>query len=35
MELLTRIAGALERLAPLPPAAPDFGSAEAFVWHPE
>ncbi len=34
-ELLARIAGALERLAP--PAKPrlDFSSAEAFVWHPE
>ena len=32
---LTRIAGALERLAPPPPAAPDFAAAEAFVWHPE
>jgi uncharacterized protein len=30
-----RIADALERLAPLPPSAPDFVSAEAFVWHPE
>ena len=30
--LLTRIAEALERLAPAPHAAPDF-SAEAFVWH--
>jgi uncharacterized protein len=34
-ELLARIAGALERLAPPPPAAPDFAAAEAFVWHPE
>ncbi len=33
--LLTRIAGALERLAPPPPGAPDFAGAEAFVWHPE
>jgi uncharacterized protein len=32
-ELLTRIAAALERLAPPPVAAPDFDSAEAFVWH--
>ncbi len=30
--LLTRIAEALERLAPAPPPAPDFASAEAFVW---
>jgi predicted AAA+ superfamily ATPase len=34
-ELLARIAGALERIAPPPPAAPDFAAAEAFVWHPE
>jgi uncharacterized protein len=34
-ELLALIAGALERLAPPPPAAPDFAAAEAFVWHPE
>ncbi len=33
--LLTRIAGALERLAPPAPAVPDFAGAEAFVWHPE
>ncbi|HXX51765.1 MAG TPA: ATP-binding protein [Xanthobacteraceae bacterium] len=33
--LLTRIAGALERLAPAVSGAPDFGAAEAFVWHPE
>ena len=31
---LMRIADALERLAPQPPAAPDFASADAFVWHP-
>ncbi len=30
--LLTRIAAALERMAPAPLAAPEFG-AEAFVWH--
>ena len=30
--LLTRIAEALERLAPAPPPAPDFTLAEAFVW---
>ena len=29
---LTRIAEALERLAPPPPPAPDFAAAEAFVW---
>jgi uncharacterized protein len=34
-ELLARIAGALERLAPPAPRAPDFSAAEAFVWHPE
>ena len=34
-EMLTRIAGALERLAPAVPAAPDFAGAEAFVWHPD
>ncbi len=30
--LANRIADALERLAPQTPAAPDFASAEAFVW---
>ncbi len=30
---LARIAAALERLAPPPPPAPDFGAADAFVWH--
>src|ERR1700723_2537011 len=34
-EILGRIAAALERLAPQAPAAPDFASAEAFIWHPE
>src|SRR6516225_4429763 len=34
-ELLGRIAGALERLAPALPAAADFAGAEAFVWHPD
>jgi predicted AAA+ superfamily ATPase len=34
-DLLERIAGALERLAPGVPAAPDFTAAEAFVWYPE
>jgi uncharacterized protein len=33
--VLERIAEALERLAPSPPAAPDFLAAEAFVWHPD
>ncbi|MBM3625259.1 MAG: DUF815 domain-containing protein, partial [Alphaproteobacteria bacterium] len=31
-QLLARIAGALERLAPPNPEAPDFAAAEAFVW---
>jgi uncharacterized protein len=31
---LTRIANALERLAPLPPSAVDLTQADAFVWHP-
>lgn len=30
--ILERIAGALERLAPPPPSAPDFSQAEAYVW---
>jgi predicted AAA+ superfamily ATPase len=30
---LTRIAEALERLAPAPALAPDFATAEAFLWH--
>ena len=30
---LKRIAAALERMAPAPQAAPEFGAAEAFVWH--
>ena len=32
-DTLTRIAEALERMAPAPLAAPDFDSASAFVWH--
>ena len=32
---LTRIAEALERLAPPPTAAPDLSGADAFIWHPE
>ena len=32
---LTRIAAALERLAPAPIAEPDFAAADAFVWHPQ
>ncbi len=31
---LTRIAAALERLAPAPAARPDLTAADAFVWHP-
>ena len=31
--LLARVAEALERLAPPPPAATDFSAADAFVWH--
>ncbi|WP_159999974.1 ATP-binding protein [Roseomonas sp. 18066] len=31
---LIRIAAALERLAPPPPARPDLKGADAFVWHP-
>src|SRR4029077_5459980 len=34
-DVLERIADALERLAPPPPAVPDFVSADAFVWHPD
>ena len=34
-DALTRIAEALERIAPAPAAAPDFATAEAFVWHAE
>ncbi|MCI2398883.1 ATP-binding protein [Aliiroseovarius subalbicans] len=30
---LTRIADALERMSPAPLAAPDFTTADAFVWH--
>ncbi len=33
--LLGRIADALDRLAPPPPARPDLGAADAFVWHPD
>jgi predicted AAA+ superfamily ATPase len=32
--LLTRIAEALERLAPPPTPRPDLGAADGFVWHP-
>ena len=34
LDLLTRIADALERLAPPPPNALDLSLADAFVWHP-
>jgi uncharacterized protein len=34
LAVLERIADALERLAPAPPAAPDFTTADAFIWHP-
>ncbi len=33
--LLTRIADALDRLAPPPPVTPSLDTADAFVWHPE
>jgi uncharacterized protein len=33
-DVFARIAAALERLAPEPPAGPDFKAADAFVWHP-
>jgi predicted AAA+ superfamily ATPase len=33
-EAVTRIAEALERLAPPPPAGADLSAADAFVWHP-
>ncbi len=33
-DVLERIAAALERLAPPPPARPELGVADAFVWHP-
>jgi predicted AAA+ superfamily ATPase len=32
--MVARVASALERLAPAPPAAADFTVADAFVWHP-
>ncbi|CAO3422775.1 ATP-binding protein [Azospirillum endophyticum] len=35
LPLLTRIAEALERLAPPPDRPLDFGAADAFVWHPD
>ena len=33
--LLSRIADALDRLAPPPPAVPDLRAADAFIWHAE
>ncbi|MFY0682482.1 MAG: ATP-binding protein [Thalassovita sp.] len=33
LNVMTRIAQALERMAPAPLAAPDFDAADAFVWH--
>ena len=35
LDLLQRIAEALERGSPKPPAAPDLGLAESYVWHAE
>jgi uncharacterized protein len=32
-DIFSRIAGALERLAPPPPEAPPLGDHEAFIWH--
>src|SRR4249920_1446957 len=32
---IERIATAVERMAPPPAGAPDFGEADAFVWHPQ
>jgi uncharacterized protein len=34
IDVLTRIADALERLVPPTPPAPDFTVADAFIWHP-
>jgi predicted AAA+ superfamily ATPase len=34
-DVLQRIAAALERLAPPPPAAPQLDAADAFIWHPQ
>ncbi|HET9148699.1 MAG TPA: ATP-binding protein [Acetobacteraceae bacterium] len=34
LDLLGRIANALDRLAPPPPPPPRLGEADAFVWHP-
>ncbi|HSF63394.1 MAG TPA: ATP-binding protein, partial [Paracoccaceae bacterium] len=32
-DVMERIAAALERMSPPPAPAPDFGAADAFVWH--
>ena len=34
-DMLTRVASALERLAPPPPAPTDFAATDAFIWHPQ
>jgi len=34
-DAVARVAGALERLAPAAPVAPDLAAADAFVWHPD
>ena len=34
LDTLSRIAAALERLAPPPPRRPELDGADAFVWHP-
>jgi predicted AAA+ superfamily ATPase len=34
LDAVTRVAAALERLAPPPPARADLGAADGFVWHP-
>jgi predicted AAA+ superfamily ATPase len=33
IELMARIAAALERMSPTPPGPPDWTAADAFVWH--
>ncbi|MGF1649811.1 MAG: ATP-binding protein [Hyphomicrobiaceae bacterium] len=35
LSVLSRIADALDRLAPVPPRVADFGAAEGFIWHPD
>ena len=35
LDIAARIAAALERLAPAPPAPLDLNAADAFVWHPD